>query len=158
MCGENIGWSSGMTVHNDTTPRVRGKPWPCEGPRMPGRYNPACAGKTRRTRRYSGKRQIQPRVCGENARSRLPSATRRDTTPRVRGKRGIRARHVSPFRYNPACAGKTRGEPRGRPACQIQPRVCGENFVCSACFGANHDTTPRVRGKRIREVNRDSAR
>ena len=208
-----------MTVHNDTTPRVRGKPWPCEGPRMPGRYNPACAGKTsrpspsrgkrliqprvcgenfslqqrkehhpdttprvrgkhflgvdtehtsgynpacagktRRTRRYSGKRQIQPRVCGENARSRLPSATRRDTTPRVRGKRGIRARHVSPFRYNPACAGKTRGEPRGRPACQIQPRVCGENFVCSACFGANHDTTPRVRGKRIREVNRDSAR
>ena len=154
-------------MHNDTTPRVRGKPWPCEGPRMPGRYNPACAGKTRRTRRYSGKRQIQPRVCGENARSRLPSATRRDTTPRVRGKRGIRARHVSPFRYNPACAGKPEGtlgvgrRVRYNPACAgktssarlasvrttIQPRVCGENASERSTVIVSVDTTPRVRGK-----------
>ena len=167
MCGENIGWSSGMTVHNDTTPRVRGKPWPCEGPRMPGRYNPACAGKTSRPSPSRGKRLIQPRVCGENFSLQQRKEHHPDTTPRVRGKHflGVDTEHTSGYnpacagkpegnlgvgrrvRYNPACAGKTSSARLASVRTTIQPRVCGENASERSTVIVRVDTTPRVRGK-----------
>ena len=147
VCGENPRLSRTMMVFDDTTPRVRGKRIYTSKICTGGRYNPACAGKTRWARTVEPHGVIQPRVCGENSLCLTCTTTQSDTTPRVRGKPTAETLRAVGTRYNPACAGKTAETAAHRSPYAIQPRVCGENWTQAARSSFATDTTPRVRGK-----------
>ena len=130
----------------DTTPRVRGLQQDELVYTDRGRYNPACAGTTLRSRTKSIWCTIQPRVCGDySVLLRLFSIVT-DTTPRVRGLQTGRINDYAVSRYNPACAGTTIRAFLSAAELEIQPRVCGDydhrEFRCHRAL----DTTPRVRG------------
>ena len=55
-------------------------------------------------------------------------------------------------RYNPACAGTTPPSAQQRIAVSIQPRVCGDYALCCLIQPPSSDTTPRVRGLRVRNA------
>ena len=128
-------------------PRVRGKR---ESPRADGgqvRITPACAGKTRCSRRPHLRLPDHPRVCGENLTEAEREAGFRGSPPRVRGKlcRGLCSlRHC---RITPACAGKTYANDFVRFARADHPRVCGENQKWTTKGTLQDGSPPRVRGK-----------
>ena len=69
VCGETFSAKSLAAACCDTTPRVRGN---CVRDLLIGRlsrYNPACAGKLDESETGQCQSAIQPRVCGETARS-----------------------------------------------------------------------------------------
>ena len=55
-------------------------------------------------------------------------------------------------RYNPPCAGTTPPSAQQRIAVSIQPRVCGDYALCCLIQPPSSDTTPRVRGLRVRNA------
>ena len=112
VCGEN---TVGLTVDAasaGSSPRVRGKLPSTRRYQATGGLIPACAGKTDDDTGESDTDWAHPRVCGENADKLVPALGEYGSSPRVRGKRGLRTWSFALLRLIPACAGKTR---RGRP-------------------------------------------
>ena len=146
VCGDywSLAVSSGYQC--DTTPRMRGLRWTLSSMLLYFRYNPAYAGTTHALHVALLCGAIQPRVCGDYARSALSSATARDTTPRMRGLRPSPTGLWLSNRYNPAYAGTTSASFRTRLFGQIQPRVCGDYRSHGAREHHTIDTTPRMRG------------
>ena len=148
VCGDyaQAGWLQEMRY--DTTPRVRGLPGSTSCTGRITRYNPACAGTTRRSRSRQISSSIQPRVCGDYGMITAWPTLAADTTPRVRGLPcdGLACRYT--VRYNPACAGTTRSPTIYSCSVSIQPRVCGDYGACRGEYVLSPDTTPRVRGLR----------
>ena len=73
------------------------------------------------------------------------------SSPRVRGK-PTKSRARSPCRrLIPACAGKTASCPASVTSCPAHPRVCGENRCCLIPAVPREGSSPRVRGKQMRE-------
>ena len=62
------------------------------------------------------------------------------------------------FGLIPACAGKTDDPSRGALNSGAHPRVCGENVVFSFLGSPPTGSSPRVRGKLIDIVDRETAR
>ena len=147
VCGDYLSLSPLGPQPFDTTPRMRGLRSHGRHNMNVRRYNPAYAGTTLAYPKTTGRREIQPRVCGDYSR-------------RTFG--GLRS-----FRYNPAYAGTTAPlllwgasteiQPRvcgdycyrekggGNPA-PIQPRVCGDYSTLYGTPLRYADTTPRMRG------------
>ena len=147
VCGENCASVSHTTHRRGSSPRVRGKRAPPSWAGHQGRLIPACAGKTPSTDGRSSAEAAHPRVCGENMPRVNLCTNPGGSSPRVRGKPGIRPRPLQERRLIPACAGKT---PRALPSvcpCSAHPRVCGENLRKSAHMSAGSGSSPRVRGK-----------
>ena len=147
-CGENPSHGRVLAEHQGSSPRVRGKPHCIPPPTPRTRLIPARAGKTCGPRRTAGRRGAHPRACGENEVPVGPSAHPRGSSPRVRGKRGLRSVQNGYKRLIPARAGKTRrcrGSARGRWA---HPRACGENSNPKTGPVKSPGSSPRVRGKR----------
>ena len=116
------------------------------------RLIPACAGKTGRPWYESGTPTAHPRVCGENGRRWSKGRRRPGSSPRVRGKLPSDCDSVYRFGLIPACAGKTL---LGRSAARVQwahPRVCGENSRTVPSRYSLRGSSPRVRGKRSRDM------
>ena len=157
VCGDYNALRFVLFLAVDTTPRVRGlrrqkrAQWPC------GRYNPACAGTTGTNKVNKRIGTIQPRVCGDYELAVSLLHAHDDTTPRVRGLRARRDSRTDWPRYNPACAGTTKGSLMSAPRCPIQPRVCGDYLGSSAIMPRSSDTTPRVRGLLGHRRQRDIA-
>ena len=150
VCGDYLRYMFRARVRRDTTPRMRGLLLQDHGRMEAERYNPAYAGTTLMTKSSRSRAAIQPRVCGDYKNRRIFPARCMDTTPRMRGLLSAETIERIRQRYNPAYAGTTFPIPgRGRRR-TIQPRVCGD--YRPACTFQNHsyDTTPRMRGLRIR--------
>ena len=154
VCGENSRAAETPSGSQGSSPRVRGK---LMLPRViaahPGLI-PACAGKTDSTQTPSCEMTAHPRVCGENFLSWEPRMTERGSSPRVRGKPAGRARRPGPGGLIPACAGKTNTSTAVVIACPAHPRVCGENSQGQTAEYAVTGSSPRVRGKRHRRLER----
>ena len=91
-------------------------------------------------------------MCGENAQGLDNIHIVRGSSPRVRGKPSFRMKLEPTPRLIPACAGKTRPLPPSAPSPGAHPRVCGENqFACSTPMEVE-GSSPRVRGKLLREL------
>ena len=146
VCGDYHNATRIKNTLNDTTPRMRGLRWTLSSMLLYFRYNPAYAGTTHALHVALLCGAIQPRVCGDYARSALSSATARDTTPRMRGLRPSPTGLWLSNRYNPAYAGTTSASFRTRLFGQIQPRVCGDYRSHGAREHHTIDTTPRMRG------------
>ena len=110
---------------------------------------PAYAGKTilSRTKLKGGREH--PRVCGENAKTKIFPVTLAGTSPRMRGKLISAHGCHGKIRNIPAYAGKTRAV--GGVACRSaeHPRVCGENLLNLFLAIEVSGTSPRMRGKPV---------
>ena len=109
---------------------------------------PAYAGKTLVLLLDIGVFQEHPRVCGENHRSRFGGASRRGTSPRMRGKRTPSKNHTWEIGNIPAYAGKTQPRSTSESSAWEHPRVCGENLKKFCELAPQAGTSPRMRGKR----------
>ena len=127
----------------------------------------------RRTARTRGR--VHPRVCGETSTTaprrvtaRGPSPRVRETrvvkprlrvprgpSPRVRGNRVPSAGTLASRRSIPACAGKPRGHASANSAGAVHPRVCGETDAIIVELLLSRGPSPRVRGNRVPDVERD---
>ena len=139
-----------------SSPRVRGK-LRCLLPRVvQAGLIPACAGKTRSSRRPARNCPAHPRVCGENLTSTPTLLATRGSSPRVRGKRPPTTRAAPHTGLIPECAGKTAADHAGGTAYRAHPRVCGENLIPVIEALVPVGSSPRVRGK-LDEQGQDDA-
>ena len=81
------------------------------------------------------------------------------SSPPVRGTRRARAARSRERRFIPACAGNTRIPSASVPIPSVHPRLCGEHDVDLLALGANHGSSPPVRGtldipQRLQEQSR----
>ena len=139
-------------VLSGSSPRVRGKPMAASRAILDTRLIPARAGKTRMrvVREVPG--GAHPRACGENAPAGRGLVDRLGSSPRVRGK------HPQPIGPHdeegliPARAGKTGGDDGLGGLRWAHPRACGENLAPVLPTIADLGSSPRVRGKRVRDA------
>ena len=134
MCGENWRATASGSRAPGSSPRVRGKPGD-QGLRLP-------------------RKVAHPRVCGENTATRRGQWRPTGSSPRVRGKQLELALDGVAGRLIPACAGKTRSCARRPRLSSAHPRVCGENGSPTIRAWDYAGSSPRVRGKRLRETAR----
>ena len=116
------------------SPRVRGNLHHRAEARDGARSIPACA----------ETRVVKPRL-------RVP----RGPSPRVRGNRVPSAGTLASRRSIPACAGKPRGHASANSAGAVHPRVCGETDAIIVELLLSRGPSPRVRGNRVPDVERD---
>ena len=95
-----------------------------------------------------------PRVCGENVSEIRAVIFRPGSSPRVRGKRRNQTEHVLYRGLIPACAGKTSSCRSAAMPRRAHPRVCGENSPSPNHLKKMEGSSPRVRGKLAREIER----
>ena len=93
-------------------------------------------------------------MCGENLIGLGSDLAATGSSPRVRGKRGAAAVVPGHPRLIPACAGKTPRREAREGGVRAHPRVCGENPVRVILQMAMLGSSPRVRGKRHRRMER----
>ena len=148
VCGENSIALRRRTSAAGSSPRVRGKPTTTVSPWSSPRLIPACAGKTRSSRRPARNCPAHPRVCGENSAAPGGFHCLRGSSPRVRGKPGEIHKGVQKTGLIPACAGKTEENTLGCLWPRAHPRVCGENATSIPVSEWEAGSSPRVRGKR----------
>ena len=111
------------------------------------RLIPACAGKTPSCSSCASLRRAHPRVCGENCFNERCLGTSEGSSPRVRGKPGIKPLSMMLQGLIPACAGKTPVRDDSTAPGRAHPRVCGENRCFLRGCGTGGGSSPRVRGK-----------
>ena len=152
VCGENPLEDALTAVLAGSSPRVRGKPVARRPGRRRGRLIPARAGKTVAGVYLMYRRRAHPRACGEN-RFNTDALLRDDgSSPRVRGKRGSGRDADRGAGLIPARAGKTATAQSAPCPSGAHPRACGENPLEDLPKVAAVGSSPRVRGKRSRDV------
>ena len=147
MCGENSLRPREKFLRVGSPPRVRGKRGEDEQRGCLYGITPACAGKTTPGNLSAPCAGDHPRVCGENAISRLRALAGSGSPPRVRGKHGGCVKMDDLRGITPACAGKTIPVPLISRRAQDHPRVCGENSFRRRRDLSAGGSPPRVRGK-----------
>ena len=128
---------------------MRGKPLFYRHGEPIGGLIPACAGKTIFNVSSAIKVGAHPRVCGENMARMLCSRCVSGSSPRVRGKRELKAFEPAAARLIPACAGKTPRQLPDESQARAHPRVCGENKIRESARFRVAGSSPRVRGKQL---------
>ena len=148
-CGENRNFAIEVSLHQGSSPRVRGKryfpfeEWPEQG------LIPARAGKTVQVHGVSWPGPAHPRACGENLAAAASSRPRAGSSPRVRGKLAGYVLGGVGRGLIPARAGKTGHLARRRLPSRAHPRACGENGLGPVVAFLLPGSSPRVRGKQV---------
>ena len=122
------------------------------GPRL--RLIPARAGKTSTASSGEGPCPAHPRACGENEALAADEPRQRGSSPRVRGKRAARRNRTHAPRLIPARAGKTSPQGTRVHVSRAHPRACGENKPPKPRSRRSPGSSPRVRGKQLKVVQR----
>ena len=104
--------------------------------------------------RNSNGSRAHPRVCGENCAVPVEEGEDLGSSPRVRGKHGLTIHTTPCIGLIPACAGKTHSPLTTSYMLTAHPRVCGENLMILVRIGRKAGSSPRVRGKRPRPIQR----
>ena len=126
---------------------MRGKAvFPARQHRTAG-ITPAYAGKSANTIADMPGDWDHPRACGEKGYEVQSYALLSGSPPRVRGKGHLLLDGTVPLGITPACAGKSRSQPRLPCTGRDHPRACGEKRFASASLDAYWGSPPRVRGK-----------
>ncbi len=89
---------------------------------------------------------VQPRACGEHARSASGRNCICGSAPRVRGTLLIYNQAVLGERFSPARAGNTAVSGRRSSYLAVQPRACGEHCPMARMRNLLPGSAPRVRG------------
>ena len=112
---------------------------------------PAHAGKTTKRQTLATLPRAHPRACGENRACRLRDDHHSGSSPRMRGKHLRVHRRDQRHGLIPAHAGKTFSRERAVWLRAAHPRACGENEDLYRIFAIVSGSSPRMRGKRIRD-------
>ena len=147
VCGEKCSVKFFVNMLLGSPPRVRGKVSTDGLYPTFARITPAYAGKRWGRCADTGASRDHPCVCGEKFG--LPSATlyALGSPPRMRGKGPAGQILVVSVGITPACAGKSRSQPRLPCTGRDHPRACGEKRFASASLDAYWGSPPRMRGK-----------
>ena len=150
-CGENVARSTISMGIPGSSPRMRGKP--CRhAPSYTGSgLIPAHAGKTLPALERGYKDRAHPRACGENARASSWIAWILGSSPRMRGKQTMSFLKLKTTGLIPAHAGKTCPPTLPGNTNPAHPRACGENVVAETITAAGGGSSPRMRGKPLRQ-------
>ena len=138
--------------------RMRGKEGDELGLGQTIRITPACAGKRAGPNNSLTGNQDHPRVCGEKAITVSSAHIMRGSPPRVRGKDlglDVPGQTVG---ITPACAGKRKRPKRWVRPPKDHPRVCGEKLFQSPLLRLPLGSSPRMRGKDVRQELQHSGR
>ena len=146
-CGENSLAAQDSEPKWGSSPRVRGKPDRGRGPPVHARFIPAHAGKTLEKENSNGQEGVHPRACGENLICPSAIASRKGSSPRMRGKQVVDMRLSNTVGFIPAHAGKTCLFIGASAPTEVHPRACGENVMVGPCVNVNIGSSPRMRGK-----------
>ena len=141
-----------------SSPRMRGKPRASHGTKPRPGLIPAHAGKTFDIQERGIRAAAHPRACGENLMLLVLLAGLLGSSPRMRGKPWARCSFKSPHRLIPAHAGKTELNPLDPGAWRAHPRACGENRERAADLTESEGSSPRMRGKRVCGLGKETAR
>ena len=95
---------------------------------------------------------VHPRACGENCWSVLTASPDGGSSPRVRGKFIGTSDYSDSVRFIPARAGKIPWLPYKNTWRSVHPRACGENGTNPAWRNDEVGSSPRVRGKFIKDA------
>ena len=151
-CGANVAVPDTVMTSPGSSPRVRGKQRPIQLVEVMGRIIPARAGQTSWTggRRFSC--SDHPRACGANRRDGGAAGDRAGSSPRVRGKPRRRNPNHRHHRIIPARAGQTTLRFHSTFRSSDHPRACGANRTATTNEDVVIGSSPRVRGKRLKET------
>ena len=148
-CGANvIAFAADGTV-DGSSPRMRGKPHCATKRDQCGRIIPAHAGQTACHRSADGCRSDHPRACGANAWLSSLAWSMSGSSPRMRGKHGVRSGTNAGVRIIPAHAGQTTGGSTNYAPASDHPRACGANINPDIGGVMNRGSSPRMRGKLV---------
>ena len=146
--GEHIFRNACSSSNDGSSPRGRGT-LRARGPQVVvGRFIPAWAGNTYRSRRRAIDATVHPRVGGEHYEiNPVPSAAH-GSSPRGRGTPSHLLREMPRLRFIPAWAGNTSAKSKTRCESTVHPAWAGN--TCAACFIArSHSVHPRVGGEHL---------
>ena len=146
-CGENTAAPASRGLCIGSPPRMRGKLLEARLRRHQAGITPADAGKTKRQRIRTCRRQDHPRGCGENLSGFRTDSLPIGSPPRMRGKPVAPSTICHYRRITPADAGKTILRHFRRFGSRDHPRGCGENLVSPEQILHNIGSPPRMRGK-----------
>ena len=147
VCGEKCRKKFFIRRRRGSPPRVRGEAGPSRPPRPADRITPACAGRSRRSRRWTPTPQDHPRVCGEKRCLGNAVVPQQGSPPRVRGEGLMGSARMLILGITPACAGRRTTNTYRERGKQDHPRVCGEKHVRRAAMAYITGSPPRVRGE-----------
>ena len=156
MCGEHKTQDKDTPEYEGSSPHVRGTPRRGDGRGDPFGIIPACAGNTWVEPRKAPAPRDHPRMCGEHATLSGMVASRRGSSPHVRGTHVIRGVDLVATGIIPACAGNTRNRKRIGTTHGDHPRMCGEHSGVDLATYGPQGSSPHVRGtpRRLRTAGR----
>ena len=145
------------SVHDGSSPRMRGTLTSLTSPPAPARFIPAHAGNSGHLEPSGLPLPVHPRACGELEEIARDADFSRGSSPRMRGTRHLTVADRVSRRFIPAHAGNSHHSEHRRCRESVHPRACGE-----LGFGDNSDykivgSSPRMRGTQ-RGVGRRSCR
>ena len=149
MGGENVIAVRVLAALTGSSPRGRGKHVAEYGVAARVRLIPAWAGKTGLNAWSGAGVWAHPRVGGENSKKTAGGMGNRGSSPRGRGKLGLRDREARSVRLIPAWAGKTSSSLRVCSRARAHPRVGGENQAITEPLIFVGGSSPRGRGKQV---------
>ena len=152
MCEEKVTGIRSQTINEGSPPRVRGKDKPDEKKFTFGRITPAYAGKSAGRAATPTRCRDHPRVCGEKSQEVHVVTSFRGSPPRMQGKDIFPDGLPCAVRITPACAGKSRSQPRLPCTGRDHPRVCEEKNFLLLMTSRRSGSPPRVRGKVFEQV------
>ena len=158
VCGEKAITVSSAHIMRGSPPRVRGKDLGLDVPGQTVGITPACAGKRKRPKRWVRPPKDHPRVCGEKSASQMRSRSSRGSPPRMRGKDDAIVLLGVVVGITPACAGKKGRKEIAPMSNRDHPRVCGEKLFQSPLLRLPLGSSPRMRGKDVRQELQHSGR
>ena len=147
VCEEKVTGIRSQTINEGSPPRVRGKASSLKRSKGVVGITPAYAGKSAASAFGYARRRDHPRVCGEKYRPSARLLIFGGSPPRVRGKVSVRAAWRPYHGITPACAGKSRSQPRLPCTGRDHPRACGEKLSTTSTDIHPAGSPPPVRGK-----------
>ena len=148
-CGENTAEGGLVADGWGSSPRMRGKLTTIPAKAIQIGLIPAHAGKTMSRRSCHSSRRAHPRACGENRDASQVGRLTGGSSPRMRGKLGLKTIMLLEAGLIPAHAGKTALTALPVSYSRAHPRACGENVPRRGFRGGVPGSSPRMRGKRL---------
>ena len=116
---------------------------------LAGRFIPARAGNSGSWGGRSGGQTVHPRPCGEQTLTPPRRTAPCGSSPPVRGTGRVILRSAKVFRFIPARAGNSRGNPDHGSFPPVHPRPCGEQRCLNIWWWMVGGSSPPVRGTEL---------